>query len=571
MALIVLETIITDVLVIGAGGAGLMAAIEAAEQGVKVLVTTKGPFGRDGSATWMAGWGFGAAIDPMDSPEQHLQDTLRVGQYLNNQEVTREVINSIPQVYKSFRRWGVRYLKKDQKVVFTTLPGHSRARIPRIARSAGMGGYEYRRVLPRQVRKMPSIRIIDDFMVLSLLTAPGGDVAGAIGLNLKSGEFQVINAKCTILATGGFMGIYKFSSTSPSLIGDGLVMAFQAGARLVDMEFTDFYTTCVTWPPIFRGDLDWIANLRYDLGGVMYNKRGQDFLGRSKNLAISIPVKIQREIEENRGSPHGGVYLSFKHLPENMIDDWFDMAGPLKWVRRIRDKEIDIKRNGVEVAPAPLESLGGCQVNKRMETTVPGLYAAGEVAGGCEGAYTLAGNPVAFCFTMGMLAGRSAGEAAKVRPLLDLPEVQILEVLERSLGVLKKSFGVSPFAIKEAVQDVLEKNGHLLGRTENGLKEGIAKIRELRSKLPEVALNYKGRIFNLEWAEYLQLPNILTVVEIFLTAAMNRRESRGLHFREDYPQPSEGRLFNVLIQKGEGNGIVVETRDLDTSGLRRTM
>jgi succinate dehydrogenase/fumarate reductase flavoprotein subunit len=547
------NTVTTDILIIGAGGAGLFAAIQAAEQDVEVLVTTKGPFGKDGAATWMAGWGFNAAVYEPDSPELHAQDTLRVGQGLNNEDLVIKLTANAPNVFECMRHWGVRYFRHEGMILQNHLPGHTYARTPRLARPAGMGGLEYRRVLPKQAKKRSNIKILDDFYILEILQK-NSIVCGAVGFHLPTGEFQIIKAKVTVLAAGGMMGNYRFTSASPTLTGDGLAMAFRAGVELIDMEFADFYTNCVVWPPLMYGDLDWIANLRYDLRGIFYNKKGDEFLRRQKGSLISIPVAIQREIQENRGSPHGGVYLSFRHLPGNLIDDWFAEAGSLKWVERLYEFNIDIKRNAVEVAPAPLESLGGCRVNSDLETNIPGLLAAGEVAGGCEGAYTLAGNPICLYLTTGYLAGLKAANLARELPLLDFEREQGDEVVHEAMMVRERHGEERPISLRRELQELLDHCGHLLGRNEDSLTAGIKKVRELRERWNVVGLSYKMPRNNLEWLEALQLKNSLEITEVFLKAALSRKESRGLHYREDYPEPDPAWIKNiVLVRDAQGN------------------
>ena len=553
----VYSEITTDLLIIGSGGAGLMAAITAADQGVEVMVTTKGPFGRDGAATWMAGWGFNVAVYEPDSPEIHLRDTLRVGQGLNNEELVTRLIANTPKIFDYLQRWGVRYFRRDNKVLQNHMPGHTYARSPRIARPAGLGGLEYRRVMPKQVRNRSKIKIMDEFYVLELLKK-NGVVCGVLGFHVPTGEFRVLRARVTVLATGGMMGIYRFTSTSPTLTGDGLAMAFRAGVEMVDMEFADFYTNCVAWPPIMFGELDWIANLRYDLRGIFYNKNGDNFL-RRKGSAISLPVALQREIKENRGSPHGGVYLSFRHLPENLIDDWFVEAGNLKWVDRIREFNIDIKKNAVEVAPAPLESLGGCRVNTEMETNLPGLLATGEVIGGCEGAYTLAGNPISLYLSSGYLAGQKAAAMVRELPLLEFDPEQAELVVRQTMLIHAQPGEVKPIQLRRELQEVLDSCGHLLGRKESSLVTGIKKIKVLKEQLGRLGLTCKNVRNNLEWVEAVQLKNSLDVTEVFLTAALTRKESRGLHYREDYPESDPAWTKNIVLRRGANGDIMVRT------------
>lgn len=259
------EAIETDVLVIGAGIAGAMAAIRAKERGVDVLIVTKGPFGKDGAASWMAGWGLQTVHYPPDSVEIHAKETIQTGQYLNNQKLVFNLVSVLPECLDRLDKWGLRYLKKDGKIVTKRIPGTKYLRVPVFEREGRAGGVDYRRVLPHLVR-LCGIRTIGDLMVTDLLKKDNV-VVGAIGLNIQEGNVVVIKAKITILATGGCMGIYRFTTTSPTLVGDGYAMALRAGAELSGMEFADFYVTTACWPPLLRGEVDAVTDLRFDLRG----------------------------------------------------------------------------------------------------------------------------------------------------------------------------------------------------------------------------------------------------------------------------------------------------------------
>ena len=271
----------TDVLIIGAGLAGIMAAIEACDSGKNVALVSKGPFGRDGATSWMAGWGFQAALYRPDNPEIHAADMIRVGQYLNNQKLVLNLTHEIINTFDKLVKWNVRYKKVKGKYAQIRLPGETYGRVPELIRPGYAAGFEYRRVLPYQVRKRP-IEIVEEVIILDILTKDGQAV-GAVGLNIRSGEFLVIEAKATVIATGGFMGLYKFSTNGPGTSGDGLAMALRAGAILRDIEFADFYSSTPIWPPIISGEVDWATMFRYDLGGRIYNKRGVEFLKYHKD------------------------------------------------------------------------------------------------------------------------------------------------------------------------------------------------------------------------------------------------------------------------------------------------
>jgi succinate dehydrogenase/fumarate reductase flavoprotein subunit len=542
------ETIETDILVIGAGIAGSMAAIKAKESGVDVLIVTKGPFGRDGAASWMAGWGLQTMHYPPDSAEIHAKETIQTGQYLNNQNLVFNLVRVLPECVDRLEKWGVRYLKKDGKIVTKRIPGTKYLRVPVYEREGRAGGVDYRRVLPHKVR-LCGIKTRSDVMITELLKMDNG-VVGATGLDIQEGNIVVIKAKITILATGGCMGIYRFTTTSPTLVGDGYAMALRAGAALSGMEFADFYVTTACWPPLLRGEVDSVTDLRFDLSGKIYNKRGDEFLARQKGSAIAYPIVVQREIEELRGSPHDGVYLSFSHLPRNLVDAYLEACHGQRWIDLFKDAGIDLYEGAIEVAPAPLESMGGCKVNKVCETSLTNLFAAGEVAYGAEGAYTMAGNPMALHMASGFIAGQEAGERAKSIQRGEVDEKQIEELKARIIEPLNREAGIRFIDVERETEEVLRKYFPLSGKTKGLLENGIDKIVEIRREiLPKIFSKVKFPRFNLEWVESLEASNRVDVIEMLLRAALMREESRGLHFRKDFPNPDPTWLKNVVIQK----------------------
>ena len=539
----------SDVLVVGAGIAGLTAAIRAAEGGARVTIISKGPVAGDGAASWMAGWGFQAALYPPDSPEAHARDTIRIGQYLNDQELLLTLINEIPHCLRLLDRWGMRYLKSDGKYVQVRLPGASHARVPRLSRKGVEGGPEYRRLFPRQLRRA-GVRAISNLQALELLKYDGV-VVGVLALDTVEGNFVAIRAKVTILATGGLMGMYRFTTTSPTLTGEGQAMAYQAGAQLQDIEFADFYTSTIVWPPFFAGDINWPTVLRFELSGKYYNSEGEEFLKNRRGSPLALPVLVQQEIAAGRCSPHGGVYLSFKHLLDTTIEDSLASMGRTRPVRALEALGIDIRQDALEVAPAPMESLGGCRIDSRCQTNVPGLLAAGEVAGGAEGAYTLAGNPMALYTAMGSIAGQQA--ASLIRGTDGVPDV--LPDLRPSLEAALRPLGnrvpgaVPVLEVRKELEKVLKDHLHLLGRSEQTLTKAIGKILAIQKDAERWQVRTSTRRFNSEWIGALELRHMATVCEMLARAALARKESRGLHYREDFPESSPDWLCNLLVQK----------------------
>ena len=275
------ETIRTDVLIIGGGIAGIRAAIEAHKKKVDVVLANKGRFGRDGAAVWMAGWGFQAALYPPDSLEQHIEDTIKGGKFLNNQELVKTFLSLAPDALKDLDRWGMRLAKEGDRFQFARLPGETYARSIHHIHFGKMLGTEYRKVLPTQLRKRREIKLMEDLFVFDLLKN-GDEVVGAIGLDLIRGIPVLINAKATILATGGYMGCYSFTTANSTATGDGHAAAYRAGSLMTGMEFIQFIPTAAIWPQIVRGDLFTYSMLNM-VYGMFFNKMGERFTLNATN------------------------------------------------------------------------------------------------------------------------------------------------------------------------------------------------------------------------------------------------------------------------------------------------
>ncbi len=544
-----------DVLVVGAGAAGIIAAIEAQEQGVDVLLVTKGVFGRDGAATWTAGYGFQVAAKPPDSPEIHFADTIRVGRFMNDQKLVHRLISEIIPQHKNLDQWGVRYLKENGDYVMLRLPGESQPRVPSLRIPGEWAGQEYRRSLTRQVKKR-GIRVVEDLFVFDLIATRDG-IAGAVALDLRKGSFLVIQAKETILATGGHMGAYRMT-TIPQASGDGTAAAFRAGITLTDLEFADFYAYTAIWPPVTVGEI-WPSIFRYELSAKLLNGLGEDLREKYRGPERVPPLAIEREIKAGRGSPHGGAYLSIRHNPPEAIEKLLTRMGHPKWLKRLRAIGFDVTKQDIEVAPAGIVSFGGCKVDENCATATPGLFAAGEAGASREGAYTNAGNTLPLCMAMGAISGREAASRAKMQNHPISADGQVEELCRQAMEPMLRKKGIRPIQVRRKIQEVLAGYGSLIGRTEERLTEGLQKIRDIKkSELGEMCATVKDRTFNREWSEALEVRNIADVTELILTAARERKESRGLHYREDFPKEDKSWLKHIILKK-DGEEIRITT------------
>lgn len=557
----------TDVLIIGAGAAGIRAAIEASKQKTDVILTTKGPLCRDGAATWMAGNAFQAAFYSPDSVETHVKDTIIGGKYLNNQKIVKTFLSRGPQEVEKMDRWGARFVKKDEKFFQISFPGHSYPRS--VCGKPGLFlGPEYKKTLLRQVKNR-KIRVDEDIFVTALLHSDT-QVVGAIGLDIRRGEIKLYRAKATILATGGFMGCYELTTANPTATGDGHAMAYRAGVKMMDMEFIQFIPTATLWPPTLRGDpypyLLWVS-----LHPIFYNSFGERFLERYypdvKDWATreAVTRAIVKEVGAGRGSPHGGAYMSFRHLPRNLIDHFLEKAQGVHYLEKLKETGLDLREDAIEVAPGTHYVQGGCWINEKCETNQEGLYAAGEIgSGGKDGADRLAGNSITFCLAMGSIAGLEASKRVKEVPLMEIDRGQVDSHSTKILSLLDRTGGKRPVDIKKAVRKIMS-TYVFLERNEGGLRLALKRLSEIRERdLPFLATVAKSTTFNLEWVDGLEVINMVDVAELVCETALMRTESRGLHQRTDYPKTNPDWLRHITIEK-MGGEMKLSTEPVDLS------
>jgi succinate dehydrogenase/fumarate reductase flavoprotein subunit len=551
------EAVETDVLVIGGGIAGIRAAIEAHDAGAGVVLANKGCFGRDGAAVWMAGWGFQAALYPPDSVEQHIEDTIRGGHFLSNQELVKTFLALAPQALEEISKWGMRLAKDGKRLIQTRLPGETYGRSIQHVHCGKMLGAEYRKVLPRQVTRRTHIRILEDLFFVDLLTNDG-EVAGAVGIDILRGVPVVVNARATILATGGYMGCYNFTTASSTATGDGHGAAYRAGAAMTGMEFVQFMPTTTLFPDVLRGDM-FAYGLLNNLYAIFYNSLGERFMEKyypkEKDWATreAAARAIAKEVREGRGSPHGGAYLSMRHLPRNLLNEYLERNRDSEFLRSLEKIGFDLREDALEVGPAVHYVQGGCWIDERCRTDLDRLYAVGEIgSGGKDGADRLAGNSLPFCMAMGYVAGKDAAERAKGSPMPELDGSQAERIIEKRMLPLEREEGVKPREVKEKVRENLQRHG-AFRRNARDLGQGIREIEEIRENLlPRLSTRVKGKRFNREWVDALEAENMVDVAEMVLRSVLMREESRGLHEREDFPLADPKWLKHIIIKKVDG-------------------
>src|SRR5690348_3045645 len=412
-------TIATDVLVIGSGAAGMYAAIEAARRGSSVLLADRSLIGR-GGATVMAQMTVAVALgeETPDDPRHHFDDTIAAGRGLCDDDLARLLCEEGPDCIRELDRWGVGWARKDGHITATQAPGHDRPRCVYVD-FINTGPAVSKTLRAEMARHHKSIRKAGDLCVVDLIVG-GGEVRGAVAWHLSSGAPVIVAAKSTVLATGGLTRLFRRSSASANMGGDGYALALGAGAELIDMEFVQFFPIGHLAPRLVGMDPIMWDPFRYKLGGRLLDRDGAEFLARygsDEAGAYTTPrdiatYAITKEVAAGRGSPHGGVYLSFEHVPRAALETAF---GPV--IDRLARHGIDLTKAPVEVSPIAHYHMGGIAVDTRMASRVPGLYAAGEAAGGANGANRLSGNAIPEALAFGERAGRfAAAYAARRKP-----------------------------------------------------------------------------------------------------------------------------------------------------------
>jgi succinate dehydrogenase/fumarate reductase flavoprotein subunit len=521
----------TDVLVIGAGAAGMTAAIEAARAGCRVLLIDRSLIGR-GGATVMAQMTVAAALgsETPDHWRHHLADTLQAGRGLTDEPLARLLCEEAPDCIGQMDAFGVGWARRDGRIVQVTAPGHDRPRCVYV--DFLNTGPAVSKTLRTVVNRTGGITKAGDLCVAELVKS-ADEVSGAVSLHVPSGAAVTIAAKATVLATGGLTRLYRRNSASANMGGDGYALALRAGAPLVDMEFVQFFPIGHLAPRLIGMDPIMWDPFRYKLGGRLLNGAGEEFTSRwgsdesdkyrlTRDLATYAIIK---EVEAGRGSPHGGAYLSFRHCSEAQVRAAF---GPV--IDRLAANNIDLTRTAIEVAPIAHYHMGGVVADARMTTALPGLFVAGEAVGGANGANRLSGNAITEALVFGRRAGRSAAEwASRARHSFAAEAARPAVALIGAAGPGEPNTAEMVQALQATMADDV---GPL--RTGDRLARALGRIAALASALGEAPGGRAGP-FDLRRLEWFDLRNMLSVARVVAEAARRRCESRGAHQREDYP------------------------------------
>ena len=543
------ETHEHDVLIIGAGGAGLRAAIEALGHGARVGVVCKSLFGK--AHTVMAEGGIAAAmanVDTADDWRTHFRDTMRGGKFLNNWRMAHIHAQEAPDRVRELEQWGALFDRTSTgDILQRAFGGHTYKRLCHVGDRTGL---EMLRTLQDRGVHLG----IDVYMecAVTRLLKDGDRVAGAFAYWRETGRFVVFKAKSVVMATGGIGKAWRITSNSWEYTGDGMALAYDAGAELIDMEFVQFHPTGMVWPPGVQGIL--VTEAVRGEGGILRNKQGERFMERYDPEKMELSTRdvvaraIYTEVREGRGTEHGGAYLDISHKPAEYVKR--KLPSMYHQFRELAD--VDITQGPMEVGPTCHYMMGGIRVDAETgQATVPGLFAAGEAAAGLHGANRLGGNSLSDLLVFGKRAGAAAAEDAKRTAPVEIDGAEVEKATREMLEPFERPDGDSPYQIHRELEEVMQ-NYVGIFRNEEDLEKGLVALDQLKQRAARVRVD-GSRLFNPGWHLARDLTSMLTVSKAVALSARERKESRGAHSRIDYPRYDEtwAKQNNVIVRDGE--------------------
>ncbi|OQD58531.1 thiol:fumarate reductase, subunit A [Methanobrevibacter arboriphilus JCM 13429 = DSM 1125] len=533
----------SDVLIIGSGGAGCRAAIEISNNGLNPLIISKGLSFRSG-CTGMAEGGYNAAfafVDEEDTKDIHFKDTIKGGSYLNDSKLARILVDEATDRLIDLEEYGALFDRQDSGELNQRPFGGQTFR--RTCFQGDRTGHEIMMALKEEIIKK-KIPTIDEVMITSLIPDDSKQkVIGAVGLSLKNSEIIFFQSKAVILATGGAGQLYPVTSNTLQKNGDGFALAYNVGADLIDMEEIQFHPTGMLYPDSRKGIL--VTEAVRGEGGILLNKNNERFMGNyddRKELATRDVVSraIYNEIRCGRGNENRGVYLDVTHLDDEVIEEKLETM-----LFQFLDVGVDIRKQPMEVAPTAHHFMGGIRIDENCKSTVSNLFAAGEAAGGVHGANRLGGNALADTQVFGKRAGISASKAAKSSDF-GINNEEIKNEIDRINKLFKKG-PILPFEIKKELQNLMWDKVAII-RNEKDLKEALSHIRTLKEKLNDMDVNNETH-YNKGLQEALEVINMIEIAELTVKSALIRKESRGAHFREDFPDTKEEWKKSIVMNK----------------------
>ena len=539
-----IKTISTDVLIIGSGGAGSRAAIEVDDAGLKAIIVSKGLSFRSG-CTGMAEGGYNAVfktVDKDDSIDAHFNDTLKGGSYLNDKKLVEILVSESPKRLVDLENYGALFDRQESGEIDQRPFGGQSFR--RTCYQGDRTGAELLNALKEEIIRR-DIECIDEVMITSLVT-DGNQVIGATGLNLKDSSLIYFKAKATILASGGAGQLYPVTSNTFQKNGDGYAISYRAGANLVDMEQVQFHPTGMVAPESKKGVL--VTEAVRAEGGKLINSEGERFMSKYAPEKMELATRdvvarsIYQEIIEGRGTENGGVYLDISHLDDDYIDEKLETM-----VLQFENVGVDIKHGPIEVAPTAHHFMGGLKINTDASSSLDNLFGAGEVCGGVHGANRLGGNALADTQVFGRIAGVSASKAAKESELKSNEEM-VREEASRIEGLIKKG-SIKPKEFKNRIKNLMWEKVAIV-REEKTLNEALGELLEMQKELVNLDVSDKKQ-YNTDLVTALEVINMIEICILTVKSAIIRRESRGAHFRSDFPETKDEWKKSIIINKNK--------------------
>lgn len=558
-----MEQLSFDVVVLGSGGAGLMACVHAleADPSLRIGLAVKGLVGKSGCTRMVQG-GYNAVLSPADSLELHFADTVTGGAFLNDQQLAWTLVSRAPEVIRELEtRIGCFFDRNpDGSVHQKAFAGQG---FDRTVHRGDLTGIEIVSKLRDHLFGL-SVEVLEEQRALQLLTGPGGEIAGVVLLDLRSGRIRVARAKCVIVGTGGSATMYKLATPSLEKSGDGVAMAIQAGLECVDMEMMQFHPTGIiagrarlTGMILEEGLRGAGAHLRNGLGERFMGSYDPERMERSTRDVVSRASFL--EIQAGRATPGGGVWLDASHLGAELIARTFPGM-----VERMALIGKDLTTEPIEVTPTAHFHMGGVRIDPACRTGVPGLLVAGEDAGGVHGANRLGGNGVADSTVFGMVAGETAAAYCNGAPLADFDPAAPDAVAASATRFLRA--GTSPFQLRARLNELMWDHGGLV-RDGPGLAKAAEGLDQIRAELDTVGVP-GGRAYNPGWQEALNLENLVVVARFVVASAAARTESRGSHYRTDYPERDDRRWLRHVVTKMQDGEVTVTTEPVDLCRLQ---
>ena len=537
-----IKTISTDVLIIGSGGAGSRAAIEVDDAGLKAIIVSKGLSFRSG-CTGMAEGGYNAVfktVDKDDSIEAHIHDTLKGGSYLNDEKLVEILVNESPKRLIDLENYGALFDRQESGEIDQRPFGGQTYR--RTCYQGDRTGAELLNALKEEIIRR-DIECIEEVMITSLVT-DDDQVIGATGLDLKDSTLIYFKAKSVILASGGAGQLYPVTSNTFQKNGDGYAISYRAGAKLVDMEQIQFHPTGMVAPESKKGVL--VTEAVRAEGGKLINSEGERFMSKYAPEKMELATRdvvarsIYQEIIEGRGTENGGVYLDISHLDDDYIDEKLETM-----VLQFENVGVDIKHGPIEVAPTAHHFMGGLKINPDASSSLKNPFGAGEVCGGVHGANRLGGNALADTQVFGKIAGVSASEAAKATEIKTNDE-QVQEEASRIESLIKKG-SIKPQEFKENIKNLMWEKVAIV-REEKTLNEALKELQKMQENLDKLDVSDKKQ-YNTELMTALEVINMVEICILTVKSAILRRESRGAHFRSDFPETIDMWKRSIVINK----------------------